>query len=82
MFPHCVLHLHLFAAYQRLHNQWVLPNLAYLRKERFELVANPGKVVIDGLRLDVGGHKDSEKAEGVGGGFCGEIVECAEVEIR
>ena len=49
---------------------------------RFECVADTQKISGNGLRFNVGRHKDHKKTKGVGGRIDGEVMDFAERKIR
>lgn len=56
-------------------------DLADFGEHGFELIAHSGEVCIDGLGLHMVGHEDGEKAESVGSGGDGHIVQTTELEV-
>ena len=62
-------------------NEGVLPVLADIWVEGFELVADAREVRVDRLWLDVVGHVDSKEAEGVGCGGERKRVHIAEGHV-
>jgi len=52
-----------------------------VREIPFEIIADPGEVVVDRLRVDVMTHENSEKTECFGSGVNRTVMEMTESEI-
>jgi hypothetical protein len=48
----------------------------------FKIVADTREVIVDGLRVDMVTHEDSEKAQSFGSGVNGSVMEMTESKIR
>jgi hypothetical protein len=52
-----------------------------VREIPFKIIADPRKVVVDRLRIDVMTHENSEKTQCFGSGVDGSVMEMTESEI-
>ena len=52
-----------------------------MREIPFEIVADPGEVIVDRLRVDMMTHENSEEAQCFGSGINGSVMEMTKSKI-